>query len=584
MTKNSLSERLNIHHALRRRKKLSSCLTLRVIGVILTLMLVSCGFSPYPDAINTHRHKNYGFTRIYRVKHKRNDVSGVNLCETWQHFNRNEHGALFDAYDLDAMRDVGFRYIRVPINFLSYLRKSGDTYQMDPELFPRLDWLIQNILVREMIAILDFQYLVPDEKYAFDSDQEGQDNEAQFLAVWKILAERYKDYPPGLYFELANEPHKPITPAIWNRYVKQALECIRSTGGNNSERTLVVATNILIPWDEVNGIHYLELPSIKEDPNIMVTFHHYKPTAFTFQGQDFMEAYHSQDWIGNMWDNTERQKALVRKDFDVISTWAEKHARQIILGEFGVSKKADIVSQINWTRFIREEAGSRGMIWLYWQILDNDHVGGLYDPSIGSWQQELLHALFPEGAETLGKGDNDDASEEWNAEQEQTVRELIAALKNPEWTIRKRAALALRTTDPEADLAIPALIDALKDVEWQVRKEAARALTGRGPASRPAVSALIETLHDEEWQLRMAAAQTLTVIGPEAQLAVQTLLELLHDEEWWVRKSAVVALSSIAPDDAKVITALRKCLDDPEDQVRIAASVFLRTLQDTSES
>ena len=584
MRKNILSEGLNTQHTLQRSKKSSSYLTLLVISMILTIMLNNCGFPSYPDAINTSRHKNYGFTRIYRVKQERNNFSGVNLCETWQHFNLNETGVRFDEYDLDAMRDAGFRYIRVPTNFLSYLRKSGDTYQIAPELFPRLDWIIQNILVRDMIAILDFQYLIPDEKHAFDSDQERRENEAQFLAVWKILAKRYKDYPPGLYFELANEPHKPITPDIWNRYVKQALELIRSSGGNNPERMIVVATNILIPWDEVNGIHQLELPSIEEDPNIMVTFHHYKPTTFTFQGQDFIEAYHSHDWLGNMWDNTEQQKALVRKDFEVISKWAEKNKHQIILGEFGVSKKADIVSQVNWTQFIREEAESRGMIWLYWQILDdNDRVGGLYDPSIGSWQKELLNALFPENRWMVNKGGNDAPSEEWKEEREHKVREVIAALQDPEWTIRKHAAIALRTTEPEADLAIPALITTLKDTEWQVRKEAARALTGRGSASRPAVSALFEILHDEEWQVRMAAAQTLTVIGPAAQPAVQTLLELLQDEEWWVRKSAVLALSSIAPDDLEVITALQKCLDDPEVQIRIAASIFLRTLHDTQE-
>jgi hypothetical protein len=284
-----------------------------------------------------------------------------------------------------------------------------------------------------------------------------------------------------------------------------------------------------------------------------------------------------------MWDNTEKQKAMIRKDFDVISNWAKKSKRQIILGEFGVSKKADIVSQVNWTQFIREEAESREMIWLYWQILDDDTVGGLYNPLIGSWQKELLNALLPEEQWMVSKVGNDETSAGRNEDRVRKVQELISALQDPEWKIRKHAAIALRTTEPEAGLAIPALITALKDNEWQVRKETARALITRGPASRTAVPTLIEALHDEEWQVRWPVVEALAVIGPAAQPAVGKLIDLLGDEEWLIRKSVVLALSSIAPDDPKVITALQKSLDDPEDQVRIVASIFLRTLHDKQE-
>jgi len=564
MTKNALAEGLRTRNNIQSSKKhkyfLASVVVVVMIALIWTITYV-LKISTYPDAKNDNRHKNYGFTRVYNVQKARNVQSGINLGVALKDLNKGDWGLVLEDYDFNAIHDAGFYHIRVPVQFLPHLIKSGDTYQLDQNLLTRLDWVIDSIINRDMIAILDFHFLIPEGKYSFDSKEESMENEQKFLAVWKILAERYKGYPSSLYFELANEPHKPLMPDVWNTYVQKALDQIRSSGGNNTRRTVIVGTNVLIgnvirTWDNVNGIYQLKLPSAEDDPNIMVTFHCYSPVPFTYQGEtytDDLERY-SKYWLGNMWDNTDRQKAFVRKDFDTISQWAKENKRDIILGEFGVSIYADIDSQVNWTRFIREEAESRGMIWIFWQLFyddgNGDTLGGLYNNSTGYWRGEILQALLPEDEGMVSKGTNDDTSDEWNEERVQKVQELISALQDPEWTIRQDAAIALRTLRPEAELAIPALIEALTDEEWQVRKSAAQALLVNGSASQPAIPALIEALKDEEWQ---------------------------------VRKMVVLALSCIAPDDPNVQTVLQASLNDPEAQVRRVAANFLRTLNDKRE-
>jgi endoglucanase len=597
MTNSTVSEGLKTKHYIQRSKKLRYFLALIVISVIIMLIWTITyilKITTYPNAKNSSRHKNYGFTRIYHVKGARNVQSGINLGVNLKDLNEGDWGLVLEEYDFDVIRDVGFYHIRVPVQFLPHLIKSGDTYQLDQNLLTRLDWVIENILERDMIAILDFHYLIPENTYSFDSKQESIQNEQKFLAVWKILAGRYKDYPSELYFELANEPHKPIMPDTWNTYIQKALDQIRSSGGNNATRMVIIGTNVLIgnvirTWDNVNGIYQLKLPSVEDDPNIMVTFHYYDPVPFTYQGEtynDDLERY-SENWLDNMWDNTDRQKACIRKDFDIISQWAQENKRDIILGEFGVTIHADIESQVNWTRLIREEAESRGMIWIFWQLFyddgNGDTLGGLYNRSIGYWREEILHALLPEDEQIENNAVKDGTSDEWNEERVQKVRNLIATLQDPEWKIRKSAAIALRTTETEAELAVPALIDALKDEEWQVRKPATLALAAIGPVSHPAIPALIEALKDEEWQVRKSAAQALPAIGPASQSAIPALIEALKDEEWQVRKIVVLALSCIAPDDPNVLTALQKSLNDPEDQVRHVASTFLRSLNDKRE-
>ncbi|MDP3179761.1 MAG: cellulase family glycosylhydrolase, partial [Spirochaetaceae bacterium] len=434
-------------------------------------------------------------------------------------------------------------------------------------------------LDRGIIAHLDFHLLVPDEKRTFDSDAEQARNETEFLAIWSELANRYKNWPPNLYFELANEPHAPITPELWNDYAKKALEIIRSRGGNNVVRQVIVAVNELQdPWNQVKAIRRLELPSTEEDPNILVTFHYYQPNTFAWQGETFTPSIDgpSRRWLGNMWDNSWRQKAMIRRDFDLVSNWAKKNRRKIILGEFGVTQNADIVSQANYTSFIREEAEKRGMVWMLWQLFADRSLGALYDESTGSFRKEILDALMPEQESGLVEA----ADRVPIRSDPDSIDSAITALKDPEWTVRERAACALRSTEPNAKAAVPALIAALGDEEWTVRQEAARALSVMGPAAEAAVPALKKVLGDEEWWVRKAAAQALAALGPLARPATGKLQELLSDEEWMVRKAAILALTWVAPEDTAVQEAIQKRLDDEEPQVAAAAAQFVMMLGD----
>jgi endoglucanase len=579
----------------RKSKRLGYYLAL--IAVVTTALVWTSAYllriSTYPDARNDNRHRNYGFTRVYNVQRARNAQSGVNLGVALKDLNEGDWGLVLEDHDFDAIHDAGFYYVRVPVQFLPHLVKSGDTYQLDQDLLTRLDWVIGNIIHRDMIAILDFHFLIPEEKYSFNSKEESVEHEQKFLAVWKILAERYKDYPSSLYFELANEPHKPLMPDTWNTYVQKALDEIRSSGGNNTRRMVIVGTNVLIgsvirSWDNVHGIRQLKLPSVEDDPNIMVTFHYYSPVPFTYQGEtytDDLERY-SKHWLGNMWDNTDRQKALVRSDFDIISQWAQENKRDIILGEFGVTNYADIDSQVNWTRLIREEAESRGMIWIFWQLFyddgNGDTLGGLYN-SIGYWREEILEALLPEDGGMVSQGVQDGISDEWNEERVQKVQELISALQDPEWTTRRDAALALRALAPGADLAIPALIEALKDEEWQVRQPAVDALAAMGPASQPAIPGLIDTLKDGEWQVRRSAVDALAAIGSASQPAIPGLIEALKDGEWQIRQAAARALATMGPASQPAVPALIDTLKDEQWQVRESAALALAAIGPASQ-
>lgn len=373
-----------------------------VIVLILYLVPKVIELLTYPDARIKNELPNDASTKLFNARRAKNMRSGINLGCALQAPNEGDWGLVLTESDFDAVQRAGFNYIRVPVQFLPHLSQLKNAYRLDLNLLSRLDWVIKNILKRDMTVIVDFHYVIPDDKLFFKSPEDTKQCEEKFLAVWRILADRYKDYPASLYFELANEPHRAITPDIWNTFVQKALEQIRQSGGNNSTRTVVVATNVLIgwfihTWDQIHGIKQLKLPSTGDDPNIMVTFHYYNPYPFTHQGETYTDdlALISRIWQGNKWMNTDKQMSYVRKDFNYISQWAQKNKRKIILGEFGVSITADINSQVRWTKFVREEAESRGMIWIFWQLHDVGTLGVLYNQTAGYWRKEILDALLP---------------------------------------------------------------------------------------------------------------------------------------------------------------------------------------------
>jgi hypothetical protein len=115
------------------------------------------------------------------------------------------------------------------------------------------------------------------------------------------------------------------------------------------------------------------------------------------------------------------------------------------------------------------------------------------------------------------------------------VMSEIEKLRDPDATVRAKAARALRDFGPAAKAAVPALVEAAKDEEvgW-----AQSALESIGPGGKWALPQLIEKLSDEDLRGRASAAIAIGCIGPKAKEAVPNLLESLEDDHYGVRAEA----------------------------------------------
>jgi HEAT repeat protein len=102
------------------------------------------------------------------------------------------------------------------------------------------------------------------------------------------------------------------------------------------------------------------------------------------------------------------------------------------------------------------------------------------------------------------------------------------------------------------------LLAALQDRKWNVRKEAIRRLETLGDTE--AVPGLIEALQDESPYVRMTAARALGKLGDPA--ALSSLLDALDDPEFIVRQNAMWSLGELGAGAKDAIPALQALAAD----------------------
>jgi endoglucanase len=249
-------------------------------------------------------------------------------------------------------------------------------YTIDPLFFARLDQVIGWALERGLVVVLNIHHY---EEMASDPYA----HEERFLALWRQIAEHYKDYPPTLIFELMNEPNTAMAAADWNYFVQKGVAVIRES---NPYRNIVLGG---VNWNAFDQLPNLKLP--EKDDHIIATFHYYLPFQFTHQGADWV-GEESNNWLGTTWDATEAEKAEITAHFDSAAAWAQAHNVPVYVGEFGAYSKADEASRERWTSFVAREAERHGFAWAYWEFGSGF---GVYDPDAKVWREGLLKALIP---------------------------------------------------------------------------------------------------------------------------------------------------------------------------------------------
>ena len=147
---------------------------------------------------------------------------------------------------IKSIKKAGFKAIRLPVTWREHIGQP-ETYQIDSAWMDRVQEVVDMILDNGMYCILNTHH----EQNWLNTGSNIVETQTEFIAVWKQIANRFKNYDDYLLFEGFNEILK--SESDWstasstdiqntNILAQQFVTTVRATGGNNAKRHLIVST------------------------------------------------------------------------------------------------------------------------------------------------------------------------------------------------------------------------------------------------------------------------------------------------------------------------------------------------------
>lgn len=332
--------------------------------------------------------------------------NGINLGNTMEAYDHNGYLNGGDPTDtenvwgqptttqemIDGMKAAGFDTLRVPVAWTNGMRFEDGDYTIDERLLDRVEEIVNYALNADMYVIINDHW---DGSWwgMFGSATEETRTKAMemYKAMWSQIAERFGSYSYKLVFESANEElgdrlnDKDIAKdsgtlsknecyETANMINSEFVKLIRSTGGKNADRFLLIAgynTDVELTCDD-----RFRMPEDTAENKLILSVHYYTPW----------------DYCGtkavNQWGSPlqyEEQNRLLKK----LTKFTEQ-GYGVIIGEYGVltdapEPKPD--SDIYYTNFLNN-CDLYNFCPLLWDC------NGLYKRRQGKITDETISKLF----------------------------------------------------------------------------------------------------------------------------------------------------------------------------------------------
>lgn len=282
---------------------------------------------------------------------------------------------------VDLVGRPGFvEHVRLPVRWSNHA--SADAHAIiEPAFFERVDSVVQRLLDRSVIVILNMHHYRQLDGDALDPAEFAVDPavlEARFLAMWRQIAQRYANHGPRLLFEVYNEPHGRLD-AGWNDLLARAVATIRES---NPTRLLVVGPT---QWNSANALPKLVLPN---DPHLILTVHHYEPFGFTHQGAEWAQPTRPT----GIDCCSAADQALMVGLLDLAQREATRlGGYPVYVGEFGAYEQAPAAARLRYVHVMRQALERRGLPWAWWELAGDF---GVYDRGLGRFYSDLTDALY----------------------------------------------------------------------------------------------------------------------------------------------------------------------------------------------
>lgn len=207
-----------------------------------------------------------------------NTLEGPGGENGWNGNNIGWNPIITEEY-VKTVKQQGFNAIRLPCAWDWHHLEDPATARIDPDWMERVKEVVGYCVDNDLYVLLNIHW---DGGWLDENiNKEMQDSiNAKQKAYWEQIATAMRDFDEHLIFAGTNEPpaHDAESMEVLLSYHQTFIDAVRSTGGRNSYRTLVVqgpATDIEKTYDLMNT-----LPTDEVEERMMVEVHYYTPSQF----------------------------------------------------------------------------------------------------------------------------------------------------------------------------------------------------------------------------------------------------------------------------------------------------------------
>jgi len=300
------------------------------------------------------------------------------------------------------VKQSGFNAIRLPCSFNQY--SDVGTAKISSSWLNRVKQVVQYCVTNDVYVILNIHW---DGGWLENNCTEAKkaDNNARQKAFWEQIATTLRDFDEHLLFASANEPNvsDAVQMGVLLSYHQTFIDAVRSTGGKNAYRVLVVQG----PNTDIETTKKLmtQLPTDIIPNRMMAEIHYYTPWNFAGMTKDeswgSMAYYWGKDYHSTTdpaHNSTWGEEAEVDRLFVLMKNQFVDKGIPVVLGEFGAIRrdnltgdalKLHLASRAFYLKYVTKQANANGLLPFFWD------TGGLFDRSKNTVSdQQSLDALM----------------------------------------------------------------------------------------------------------------------------------------------------------------------------------------------
>ncbi|MEO7216381.1 cellulase family glycosylhydrolase [Mucilaginibacter sp.] len=205
---------------------------------------------------------------------------GINIGNTMESPNEADwvNSKVTESY-IKFIKSLGFNSVRLPCNWVWSHLSDRSKATIDPAWLARVKEVVGWCVANDVYVILNAHGDSGWLENNVNAIKQDSVNAMQ-KAIWEQIATTMRDFDEHLLFAGANEPsaNNAAQMAILNTYHETFIKAVRSTGGRNSNRVLVVqgpTTDSYLTSDLMTTLPHDPVPN-----RMMLEVHSYSPSTF----------------------------------------------------------------------------------------------------------------------------------------------------------------------------------------------------------------------------------------------------------------------------------------------------------------